>query len=109
MEEKEASFNREVIESGQADQLQKLREGFDQLQGKCERVAQQEKTAYGECMEQLKQKRAEAEAKVTEMQENQADGFYDLSLDAQIALDELKEALGEAEEKFGEPTEPEKT
>jgi hypothetical protein len=107
MEEKKVSFNREIIESGQTEQLQKLCECFEQLQEKENTVGQQEKSAYSECLEQLKQKRSEAEAKLAEMQQNTTDGFYEVSLDSQIALDKLKEALCEAQEKYVEPSEQE--
>lgn len=109
MEGKEVSFNREVIQEGQTEQLRKLGEGMEELAGQADTVGQDRKAAYEECLETIRQKRAAAEAKLTEMQQDGSEGFYELSLTSQIALDELKEAVCFAQEAFGNPAEGSKS
>jgi hypothetical protein len=105
MEGKEVSFNREVIQEGQTEQLRKLCEGMEELTGQADTVGHDRKAAYAECLETIRQKRAAAEARLTEMRQDGSDGFYELSLTSQIALDELKEAVCFAQEALGSPAE----
>ncbi len=108
MEQKEVSYNRELIEKGHTDQLRKLCEGIDALSAQAGTVGQDKKATYDECLEVVRQKRSAAEAKLSEMQQDSSEGFYELSLGSQIALDELKEALCLAQEEYGSPAEESK-
>ena len=105
MEEKETSPNRKVIEKSQTEQLRKLSEQYDGLKQKFDRIAPGNKSAYAEQVAQLGEKKAVAEANLVKMQNEDTEGFYELSLSAQITLDEFKEALCLLNETFCDPEE----
>lgn len=105
MEKNEVSYNREVIQQGQTDQLRKLCGGLEELEGQAAIVGQDKKAAYDECLVTVRQKRSAAEARLSEMEQAGSEGFYEQSMGSQIALDELKEALCLAQEEYGSPAE----
>ncbi len=100
MEANGTSLNRELIEQGQLEQLQNLCEGHEEVKVAAGQVQEGEQGGYQACVDKLSQQRTKAEEKLSEMQQGNLDGFHELSLASQIALDEMKEALCVASEQY---------